>query len=112
MFAAITVRPECAKELFAATARRQATAHDGGTALMLAASAGDTELVQILLARGADVSGKYLENRTDSPYIAKDHGYDEIVEMLRQRGVKTIVIAYCRSEVVIAREPGKYRKEP
>jgi ankyrin repeat protein len=63
-----------------------AKAHDGGTALMLAASAGDSDLVKALLARGADVSGKYTETGQTAVMIARYHGSDEIVQLLEPVG--------------------------
>jgi len=63
-------------------------ANDGGTAVMLAASAGDTNLVKALLGRGADVTGKYVETGQTALMVARDHGYDEIVQLLQTAGAK------------------------
>ena len=88
MFAAINGETECAKELLQHGADVNAKANDGGTGLMLAASAGDVELIKALLARGADVSGKYVETEQTALMIAKDHGYDEIVQLLQSASAK------------------------
>src|SRR5260370_34635562 len=82
MFAVVNRHTKCAKELLQHGADVNAKANDGGTALMLAASAGDTELVKAMLARGADVSGKYIETGQTALMIARDHGYDEIVQLV------------------------------
>jgi ankyrin repeat protein len=88
MFAAINRETECAKELLGHGADVNAKANDGGTALMLAASSGDADLVKALLSRGADVSGKYVETRDTALMLAKNHGYDEIVQLLQTAGAK------------------------
>jgi len=86
MFAAINRQTSCAKELLRYGAEVNAVANDGGTALLLAASEGDTELVWALLRRGADVSAKYNETENTALRLAKEHGYDEIADLLQSAG--------------------------
>jgi ankyrin repeat protein len=88
MFAAINRETECGKELLRHRADVNAKANDGGTALMLAASSGDAELVKAFLARGADVSATYSETGQTALMLAKDHGYDDIVELLQASDAK------------------------
>jgi ankyrin repeat protein len=63
-------------------------ANDGGTALMLAASAGDSEIVRALLSKGADVSGKFTETGKTALMLATEKGYSEIVRLLQEAGAK------------------------
>ena len=58
-----------------------------GTALMLAAGGGHTEIVEALLASGADMNARYKNGRT-SLMFAEECGYTEIVEVLKQAGAK------------------------
>jgi len=55
---------------------------------MLAAAEGDADLVRALLSRGADVSGKYVETGHTALMLARDHGSDEIVQLLKSAGAK------------------------
>jgi ankyrin repeat protein len=64
------------------------TANDGGTALMLATSSGDREIVRVLLARGADVSGKFTESGKTALMLAREKGFAEIARMLEEAGAK------------------------
>jgi len=84
MFAAINRHTESAKELLAQGADANAKADDGGTALMLAASSGDKQLVQLLLAHGADASNKYYKTGQTAITIAREHGFDDIVQLLQE----------------------------
>ena len=88
MFATVNRQTECAKELLLHGADVNARGNDGGTALMLAASSGAAKLVKDFLARGADTSGKYIATGQTALTIARDHGYDDIVELLQAAGAK------------------------
>ena len=54
-------------------------------ALMIAAINGDTETVEMLIDRGADVNGKDKDGRT-ALMIAEEFGETEIVNLLREKG--------------------------
>src|ERR1043166_5230397 len=86
MFAAINRETSCAKELLRYGAEVNVVANDGGTALLLAASEGDTGLVEILLRKGADVSAKFHKTKSTALKLAKEHGYDEIADLLQAAG--------------------------
>lgn len=62
------------------------TANDGSTALMLAASSGDSESVRDLLSKGADVSAKFTETGKTALMLAKEKGYTDIVQFLEAAG--------------------------
>jgi ankyrin repeat protein len=55
---------------------------------MLPASEGDADLDQALLSRSAVVSGKYVETGHKVLMLAKEHGCDEIVHLLKSAGAK------------------------
>jgi ankyrin repeat protein len=55
---------------------------------MLATSSGGKDLVKALLGRGADVTVKYVETGQTALMIARDHGYDDIVQLLQTGGAK------------------------
>jgi ankyrin repeat protein len=63
-------------------------ANDGLTALILAASSGDTEIVRELLNRGADVSGKVVQTGKTALMLAKERDFTDVVELLRAAGAK------------------------
>jgi ankyrin repeat protein len=65
-----------------------AKANDGSTALMLAASSGDREIVQELLSKGAEVSAKFTQTGKTALMLAKEKGYDDIVQLLETAGAK------------------------
>jgi ankyrin repeat protein len=58
---------------------------DGATPLMFAAGAGKSELVRMLLAAGAEVNAR-LGDGTTALAWAKQHGYPQTAELLRQAG--------------------------
>ena len=86
MFAAVNKHTDCAKALLEHDADVNARAKDGGTALMLAATSGDIETVRGLLRRGADVSTKFHKTGQTALAIAKQKGYEEIVQLLQAAG--------------------------
>jgi ankyrin repeat protein len=53
-----------------------------GTALMLAASSGDTESIRVLLNQGTDTSGRYTQSGETALMLAKENNHAEIVELL------------------------------
>jgi ankyrin repeat protein len=55
---------------------------DGGTALMLAATSGDAEIVKELLSTGANISGRYKSSGETALALAKRAGHDDIAELL------------------------------
>jgi ankyrin repeat protein len=64
------------------------TANDGSTALILAASSGDSEIVRNLKSRGADVSAKLTQTGKTALMLAKEKGYGEIVQLLETAAAK------------------------
>ena len=62
------------------------TANDGSTALMLAASSGDSEIVRDLLSKGADVSAKFTQTGKTALMLAREKDYTEIVQLLEAAG--------------------------
>jgi ankyrin repeat protein len=67
-----------------------ATANDGATALMLAASSGEIESVRALLRSGADLSGRYAQNGKTALMLAKENNHAEILELLSREQSKPI----------------------
>jgi ankyrin repeat protein len=63
-----------------------ATANDGGTALMLAASSGEIEIVRALLSKGADVSGRFTQTGKTALILAREKDYIDIAELLQAAG--------------------------
>jgi ankyrin repeat protein len=63
-------------------------ANDGSTALILAASSGDTEIARELLSRGADASAKLTQTGKTALMLAKEKGYTDIVQLLEAHGAK------------------------
>jgi ankyrin repeat protein len=59
-----------------------AAGKDGGTALMLAATSGDAEIVKELLSAGANVAGRYTSNGETALVLAKRAGHDDIAQLL------------------------------
>ena len=55
---------------------------------MLAASSGDSEIVQDLLNKGAEVTAKFTETGKTALMIANEKGYTDIVESLQSSGAK------------------------
>ncbi|HUU17930.1 MAG TPA: ankyrin repeat domain-containing protein [Sedimentisphaerales bacterium] len=58
-----------------------------GTPLLSAVSRGHREVVNLLLVNGANVNAKDNDDRTPLS-LAKDKGYEKIVELLRRHGAK------------------------
>jgi ankyrin repeat protein len=56
--------------------------------LLLAASSGDSEIVRALLAKGADVSGKFTQNGKTALMLATEKGFTEVIRLLREAGAK------------------------
>jgi ankyrin repeat protein len=69
--------------LAAAGADVNAKADTGATALMLAAGAGKTEVVQTLLSNGADVNTR--ANGKTALMLAEEKGHTVIVQLIRSR---------------------------
>ena len=65
-----------------------ATDDYGNTALMLAASHGQTEVAEVLLKHGADVNAKN-NNGNTALTLATKKGRTKTVELLRRYGAKT-----------------------
>jgi ankyrin repeat protein len=61
--------------------------HLGRTPLIMASMTGHTEIVKMLLERGADPNGTDMEGWTAIRY-AHAYGHDEIVELLRNAGAR------------------------
>lgn len=60
---------------------------DGQTALMIAASNGDVEMVKVLLAKGADPALRGPEG-VNALAIAKDSGRAEVLKVLESQGAR------------------------
>ena len=60
---------------------------DGGSALHLAASEGNTETVQLLLEKGADINMKDKDENT-ALHLAAGYGQTETVQLLLEKGAK------------------------
>jgi hypothetical protein len=86
MFAVANMHTNAAKVLMDHGANVNATADDGTTALMLAASSGNRDIVQELLSRQADVSARFAASGKTSKMLAREKGYTEIVELLESAG--------------------------
>jgi len=82
------MQTDSAKALVEHGADVNVKANDGCTALMLAASAGDSEIVRDLLSKGADVSGRFTQTGKTALMLAKEKGYSEIVQLLEAGGTK------------------------
>jgi ankyrin repeat protein len=88
MFAVTNMHTDSAKALLEHGAVVNVKANDGSTALMLAASSGDSEIVRDLLSKGADVSAKFTQTRKTALMLAKEKGYTDIVQSLEAAGAK------------------------
>ena len=55
---------------------------EGKTALMYAAEEGNTDVVKLLLDKGADINAKDEENRKTAFDYAKDNNHTEIITLL------------------------------
>ena len=60
------------------------------TALLLAASSGDSEIVRELSSKGADVSAKFNQTGKTALMLAKEKGHTEIAQLLQAAGAKEI----------------------
>jgi ankyrin repeat protein len=58
------------------------------TALMLAASSGDAEIVRVLLSVGAAVTGRYVRSAETALVLAKRNGNDDVVRLLEEAGAE------------------------
>jgi cell wall assembly regulator SMI1 len=72
--------------LLAAGANPDLARPDGWTPLMLAASFGHTEVLHLLLQAGADVRAARHGGEVNALSVARDHGRDEMVRLLLERG--------------------------
>ena len=88
MFAVTNMHTDTAKALLGKGADVNVKARDGSTALMLAASSGDREIVRELLSKGADVSARFTETGKTALMLAKEKGYTDIVQLLEAAGAK------------------------
>lgn len=64
----------------------KASANDGCTALMLAASSGDSEVVRYVLSKGADLSARFIVTETRALMLAKEKDHTEIAKLLQAAG--------------------------
>lgn len=83
MLAVINQHVETVKALLHNRADVNATAHDGGTALSLAASSGDDAMMKALLNHHAEVRA---ESAPTSARLAAGNGYTGIVRLLQRVG--------------------------
>jgi ankyrin repeat protein len=60
---------------------------DGGTALFLASQNGHLEVIQALLAKGAEINAKTDDGRTALD-VATAKGHDDVRALLMQAGAK------------------------
>jgi ankyrin repeat protein len=88
MFAVTNIHTDTVNLLLDHGADVNATANDGSTALMLAASCGANDIVRALLSKGAYVTGKFTTNGKTALMLAKEKGYTEIAELLREAGAE------------------------
>jgi len=58
---------------------------DGETALMIAASGGNSDIVRMLLDEGADVSAELGATGKTALMLAEEHGYTLVMELLKSR---------------------------
>lgn len=89
MFAVTNRQTDSVKALLEHGADVNVRANDGSTALMLAAAAGDIEIVRALLSKGADVSGRFTETGKTALMLAKEKGYTDIVSLLQAADTRT-----------------------
>ncbi len=78
---------EAARCLLRAGARIQATTSECGGTIIAAATSGNTELVRLLLDRGADPGASYGSPPRNALSHAVMYGHTEIADLLRSRGV-------------------------
>ncbi len=88
MFAVTNLHTDSAKALLEHGADVNLTANDGSTALMLAASSGDRDIVRDLLSKRADLSAKFTQTGKSALMLAKEKGYTDIVRLLEAAGAK------------------------
>jgi ankyrin repeat protein len=88
MFAVTNIQTDSINLLLDHGADVNATANDGCTALMLAASSGDSEIVRALLSKGAYVSGKFTETGKTALMLAREKDYTDIVQLLEAAGAE------------------------
>ena len=62
---------------------------NGGTPLQVATYEGHKETVELLIANGADVNAKYLDDDTPLDWAVGFGGRTEIADLLRKHGAKT-----------------------
>lgn len=88
MFAVANMHTDCVNALLKCGADVNATAKDGGTALMLAASSDATEIVQALLSKGANAKEHFTQDGKTALMLATERGHLEIAELLRAAGAE------------------------
>jgi ankyrin repeat protein len=88
MFAVTNIQTDSVNLLLDHGADVNATANDGCTALMLAASSGDSEIVRGLLSKDAYVSGKFTATGKTVLMLAREKDYTEIVKLLQAAGAE------------------------
>ena len=89
MRAALEGNTATVNTLLAGGADVNAIANDGATALILAASSGDTESVRALLRRGAGLGNRYSQSGETALMLAKKNNHTDIVELLSGERVRT-----------------------
>jgi len=88
MFAVTNLQRDCINLLLVYGVDVNVAARDGGTALMLAASVGDSEIVRKMLSKDADVSAKFTESGKTALMLAKEKGFTEVARLLQEAGAK------------------------
>ncbi|MGH9961696.1 MAG: ankyrin repeat domain-containing protein, partial [Pyrinomonadaceae bacterium] len=97
MFATINLHRDTVRTLLESGAEVNVRANDGATALMLAACAGDIGIVRALLARRANVQGKFISTGKTAEMLAADHGFDEVAQLIRGIEGRAILRTHAQS---------------
>jgi hypothetical protein len=88
MFAVTNMHTDSVKALLEHGADVNTRNNDGCTALILAASSGEIEIVRALLSKGADVSARLTQTGKTALMLAKEKGYSEIIQLLEEARTK------------------------